>query len=124
MKLTEQIRGLNPLRYKQQILFAVACLATAGIVWQRASSGADDYVSASPSITQRFTGVMSEKMLLDFCYQVRSIRGITGVSYRDYQPGQRSAMITVFYNPQLTNQSQIKIFLEHASILWVVPKAT
>jgi hypothetical protein len=124
MKLIDKIRGLNPLRYKKQILLlAITAVAVAAVV-QYTSAGNDQYVSASPSITQLFTGVMSEKMLLDFCYQVRNIHGITGVSYRDYSAAHRTAMITVYYNPRVTSPRQVKIFLEHANILWVVPKAT
>ncbi len=124
MKLTEQMRGLNPLRYKKQIIFLAICVSTSVMIVQWTGDGSDEYVSASPAITQRFTGVLSEKMLLDFCYQVRNLRGITGVSYRDYSASERSAVITLYYNPRVTTQGQIKIFLEHSNVLWVVPKAT
>lgn len=124
MKLMTYVRGLKIFRFKKQIFLTIATTSLAIFIGIAAGSGSEKYVSASPAITQRFTGVMSEKMLLDFCYQVRALKGITGVSYRDFSPSQRTATVTVFYNPRVTTQRQIKIFLEHASVLWVVPKAT
>ena len=124
MKWMNVLRRSPLFRYKKQIALSLAGIAVLAWTARITLSTSNDYVTASPKLEQRFTGVMSEKMLLDFCYQLQGMRGITGVSYREYAPAKRTAMITVYFNPQLTSARQIQIFMEHASILWRVPKAT
>lgn len=118
------LRRLPLFRYKKQIALSLIGIAIMGWSAHLTLRTSENYVTASPKLEQHFTGVMSEKMLVDFCYQLQGMRGITGVSYREYAPAKRTALITVYFNPRLTSARQIQIFMQHANILWMVPKAT
>ena len=61
------------------------------------------FLTVNPSVTQRFVAVPSETSLMDLCYRLRRVQGVTGVSYRNYSRSERSALVTVFYNPQETS---------------------
>ncbi len=107
----------------KRVLFALAAVSMIATVAYITASGADEYVTATPSLTQKFTDVVSEKMLVDFCYQLRTIHGVTGVSYRDFSAGKRSATITVYYNPTVTSRQQVKVFMQNARVLWTELKS-
>ncbi len=114
---------LKRLLLHRRMIFALAAAVVATAVVASTWRTSDAYITHSPSITQRFSGVLSETMLADFCYQVQSIQGVTGVSYRDFSPVSRTAMITVYYNPQMTSVRQIKIFMQGSGALLRQPKA-
>lgn len=76
------------------------------------------YLTVNPSLTQRFVQVPSEQSLVDLSYRLQGVQGVTGVSYRDYSPSDRSALVTVFFNPRQTSVRQLKIFMLHTRILW------
>jgi hypothetical protein len=114
---------ISRLRPGRRTLLLVAALSIAATVAFITASGSEELVTSTPSLTQKFTDVVSEKMLLDFCYQLRTIHGVTGVSYRDFNPAARSAVITVYYNPRITSSHNIKVFLQNARVLWVAPKS-
>src|SRR4051812_36744132 len=116
MKTAMMIEYLR--RNRRTLVLAVTGILVVTGVAMMTMNGADQYVTASPSITQRFSGVTSEKMVLDFCYQLQTIHGITGVSYRDFSKTDRSVLITVFYDPQEASMHQIRVFLLNSGILW------
>lgn len=112
------------LRMNKRTLLArcatlLACAAVAAGAVAVTAGAADEYVTASPAVTQRFGGISDEAMLLDFCARLETVRGVTGVRYRDYDPTQRAATLMVYYNPRMATPRQIKIFLDHSAILWV-----
>jgi hypothetical protein len=76
------------------------------------------YLTLNPSVSQRFVSVGSEEALRDLCVRLSGVSGVTGVSYRDYQPDERSAVVTVFFNPRETSVRQLKIFMLHTRLLW------
>jgi hypothetical protein len=76
------------------------------------------YLTVNPSLTQRFVQVPSEQSLIDLSYRLQSVQGVTGVSFRDYSTRDRSALVTVFFNPRQTSVRQLKIFMLHTRILW------
>ena len=85
------------------------------------STEAERYVTVNPSITQRFASVPNESKVAEFCYRLSALQGVTGVSYRDYNPINRTATITIFYDPGATNPRNIRIFLLHGDVLWTRP---
>ena len=80
------------LRPGRRILLFLAALSVVATVAFITADGSDELVTSTPSLTQKFTDVSSEKMLLDFCYQLQTLHGVTGVSYRDFSPASRSAI--------------------------------
>jgi hypothetical protein len=102
------------------ILGAVAAL------WATSATSidSDHYVSATPSISQRFVSIADEAALLDLCYRLRSLTGITGVSYREYSTDTRSAIVTVFYNPRTASPQAIRVFMQYPYVLWTQPHRT
>ncbi len=111
--------GNNTLYRGIRMIAAMSiCGIVAALVVTATRTGADQYASASPAVTIQYKGVHSENMLLDFCSQLRMVRGITGISYRDYDSAAGSALLTVYYDPKLASPRQIRIFLDHSNILW------
>jgi hypothetical protein len=88
------------------------------------ADGSDRYVTVSPQIEQRFVSIPSESALVDLCYRLQNIYGVTGVSYRNYSATDGSALVTVFYNPSMTNNREIRIFMRHPYVLWDKPRRT
>jgi hypothetical protein len=80
--------------------------------------GQERFLTLNPSLTQRFVQVPSEGSLVDLCYRLRTVQGVTGVSYRDFSPADRTALVTVFFNPRQTSVRQLRIFMLHTRILW------
>ncbi|MBS1913657.1 MAG: hypothetical protein JST22_16840 [Bacteroidetes bacterium] len=108
-------------------LAAINLLAACGIafaVGSYVSAGSDDYASASPYLCYNFSGISDEGMLVDYCLHLRSIRGITAVSYRDFEPRKGRAMLVVYYNPHEASAKFVRILLDHSSVVWVTPKST
>lgn len=108
----------------RRVLLTFTALVVAACVSNITLRTSGTYVSHTPSITQNFSGVLSEQMLTDFCFQLRNVQGVTGVTYRDFSTARRTAMITVYYNPQETSVRQIRIFMQGSGVLWRKPKAT
>lgn len=79
---------------------------------------AQRYLTVNPSLTQRFVQVPSATSLDDLCYRLSGVQGVTGVSYREYSPNERTALVTVFFNPRETSVRQLRIFMLHTNILW------
>lgn len=76
------------------------------------------YITRNPSVSQRFVSVPSEAALVDLCYRLQGVYGVTGVSYRDYNATAHTALVTLFFDPQETSVRQLKIFMLHTKILW------
>ncbi len=110
---------MNRRRLLARCAMLLACVAVAAGAVVLTTDAADEYVTASPAVTQRFGGITDETMLLDFCTQLETVRGVTGVRYRDYDSSRRAATLIVYYNPRMATPRQIKIFLDHSAILWV-----
>lgn len=100
--------------------FLLPIVGAAAALWAMSamSYDSDRYISSSPSVSQRFVSIADENSLLDLCYRLRSIGGITGVSYREYAPEKGSAIVTVFYNPRMASPEAIRVFMQHPYVLW------
>lgn len=120
-RTTIRTKGLAAIKAAASL---AACAVLAIVIIHATGAHADDYVSASPAITFAYNGIRDEEMLMDFCVQLRTIRGITGVSFRDYSAETGRALLKVYYNPRLASPTQIRIFLQHSSIIWFTPRAT
>ena len=101
-------------------------LAAVAAVWATSATSIDSdrYVSATPSVSQRFVSIADETSLLDLCYRLRSLAGITGVSYREYSPEAGTAIVTVFYNPRNASPEAIRVFMQYPYVLWTQPHRT
>jgi hypothetical protein len=101
---------------------ALPMVIAAGVAAYMSASFVSDpqkrYLTVNPSVSQRFVSVGSEETLGDLCYRLRGVHGVTGVSYRDYSAADRSATVTVFFNPRETSVRQLRIFMLHTKILW------
>ena len=106
------------------ILLPILGAAAAAWAMSATSFDSDQYVSATPSVSQRFVSIADENALLDLCYRLRSLAGITGVSYREYSPETGSAIVTVFYNPRFASPEAIKVFMQYPHVLWTKPHRT
>jgi hypothetical protein len=107
----------------------VILLTAVGIVigaslsfWTTRSS--NTYLSTRPSVSQTFVAIPNEQSLIELCYRINQIQGVTGVSYRDYSMAKESAVVTVYYNPRQTSIRQLRIFLQYTRVLWAQPART
>jgi len=112
---------MNRTRLRNSLLLALVGVGMTFMASRFVSTEAERYVTVNPSITQRFASVPNESKVAEFCYRLRSLEGVTGVSYRDYDPVNRTATITIFYNPRATTVRNIRIFLLHGDVLWKRP---
>jgi hypothetical protein len=114
------IRSL-PLKF-----FLLPIVGLVAAVWAMSATSVDSdhYVSSTPSVSQRFVSIADEESLLDLCYRLKSLAGITGVSYREYSPETGSAIVTVFYNPRMASPQAIRVFMQYPYVLWNKPSRT
>ncbi len=103
------------MRWIISIGLSIGVIAT--IVWLNLDTE-QRYITASPSLTQRFNDVASEKVLIDFCYRMGQVYGVTGVSYRDYSPQTGSAIITVYYDPAVASLRELNVLLHNSQVIW------
>jgi hypothetical protein len=105
----------------KRIRLSMVALFAAASVTAIMSMQTSEFVSGSPSVTWRFESVRSEDQLIDLCYRIQEIYGVTGVTYQNYDATNASATVTVFFNPQATSVRQIRILMMNAKILWNRP---
>ncbi|MBC8145299.1 MAG: hypothetical protein H7X80_06910 [bacterium] len=98
-------------------MLAVAALVAAGSIYF-ANKPSRVYLTRNPSVSQRFVKIPSEGSLVDLCYRLRDVQGVTGVSYRDYAPADQSATVTIYFDAQATSVRQLRIFMLHSKLLW------
>lgn len=82
------------------------------------------YVRMDDAVHQVLTGISSEQTLIDFCYRLRTVHGVTGVSYRDFSASDGRAVITVFFDPGQMSTRQLRILMSYPYILWDKPLAS
>jgi len=105
------------------LLTAISVVVGAGLsLWTAHSSST--YLSTRPSVSQIFVAIPNEQSLVELCYRINQIQGVTGVSYRDYSMTKESAVVTVYYNPRQTSIRQLRIFLQYTRVLWARPART
>ena len=75
------------------------------------------YIGTSHQLTMEFREIQSEDRLVEFCYQLHLLQGVTGVSYQHYNPMERTATIRVFYNPQSTTPRMLRVLLQHSELM-------
>ena len=111
-------------RRRRTILLTAVCIVVGvGLsFWTTRSSST--YLTTRPSVSQTFVAIPSEQSLVELCYRLNQIQGVTGVSYRDYSMAKESAVVTVYYNPRQTSIRQLKIFLQYTRVLWAQPART
>jgi hypothetical protein len=106
---------------RNKSILIVTGMLVAGTAALLTGSDAERYATVNPVISQRFTEIPDENTLVDLCYRLQAVQGVTGVSYRDYSPETQSAIVTVFYNPRVTSTRQLRVFIQHTHILWSKP---
>lgn len=121
MKMNERSVSKMLGRTGLRLLAALFGLAVVGTVSWLTGIGSQQFVTATPAVTQKFSAVPSERALLIVCFRLKNVQGVTGVSFRDYSPLQHTAIVTVFFDPALTSPRQIMIFVQHTSVLWEKP---
>src|SRR3954469_12926258 len=113
------------IRTNRSLFLVLAIASVASLVAVVMINGPyDRYLSTAPSVSQQFTAIPNEQSLVDLCYRLQNVQGVTGVSYRDYSMVTKSAVVTIFYNPHETSVRQLRIFLQHSRILWAEPART
>ncbi len=114
---------------KRHLIYYWILLGTVGCAVAMIASGIvkkDEkrYVRMDNAVHQVLTGIPTEQTLVDFCYRLRTVRGVTGVSYRDYTLTEKKAVVTVFYDPRETSARQVRILMSYPYILWQKPLAS
>lgn len=112
---------MNKTALRNSILLLLVGVGITVLASRFVASEAEQYATVNPSITQRFASVPNESKVAEFCYRLRTLDGVTGASYRDYDPINRTATITIFYDPNATTPQNIRIFLLHGDVLWIQP---
>lgn len=93
-------------------------LGTAVLFLALASRSGSQYVSTGYSISERVIAIPYEKALVDYCAALSRIEGVTGVSYRDYDLIEKTAIVTVYYDPVRTTDQQIRTYLGNTRSIW------
>lgn len=106
---------------KNRTLIGIICLlitvAVGYAVNQTLLPFADRYIGTSHQLTMEFREIQSEERLVEFCYQLHQLQGVTGVSYQHYNPIERTATVRVFYNPEHTTPRMLQVFLQHSELM-------
>ncbi|MCE7935619.1 MAG: hypothetical protein DYG96_13665 [Chlorobi bacterium CHB2] len=106
---------------KNRFAVRIACLLLAAAVGYFTNRAllpfADRYIGTSHQLTMQLQQVQSEERLVEFCYQLHSLEGVTGVSYQNYSALERTATVRVFYNPAHTTPRMLRVFLQHSELL-------
>lgn len=106
---------------KNRTVVGIVCLlltvAIGYLVNQALSPFKDRYIGVNHQLTMQFREIQSEQRLVEFCYQLHSLQGVTGVSYQHYNLLERTATVRVFYNPELTTPQMLRVFLQHSELL-------
>jgi hypothetical protein len=105
-------------QHRSLMAFVAVAAVVAGLTWNFAAETSGRYLSVNPSITQRFHAIPSEEALTEYCQRLGTVQGITGVSFRDYSPEKRSALVTIFYDPSQTSVRQVKLYIDNTRMLW------
>lgn len=109
------------LRIFKGAFVAILMLGTMAIFLLFASETSADYVIRGYSISQRVVDIPYEKALIDYCSLLNGVQGVTGVSYRDYDVLQKTAIVTVYYDPAITSPEQIGTYLGNTRSIWDDP---
>ena len=113
------------LKQRQRIiLLATISIVVCGVLTYWTTRSSSTYLSTRPSVSQTFMAIPNEQSLVELCYRLNQIQGVTGVSYRDYSMAKETAVVTVYYNPRQTSIRQLKIFLQYTRVLWAQPART
>lgn len=82
------------------------------------------YVSSGYALSERVINIPYEQALVDYCAALNKVEGVTGVSYRDYDVLEQTAVVTVHYNPAETTPRQIRTYLGNTKSIWDDPLYT
>jgi hypothetical protein len=111
-------------RRHRTILLATISIVVGGALSFWTTRSSSTYLTTRPSVSQTFMSIPTEQSLVELCYRLNQIQGVTGVSYRDYSMAKETAVVTVYYNPQQTSNRQLRIFLQYTRVLWAKPART
>ncbi len=81
-------------------------------------------IGHSHTLTQTVVNIDNYNDLLDFCWGVVLVPGVTGVRIVQFDPKNNAATITVFYDPVELPTTQLRILLDNNHILFADPRAT
>ena len=108
---------MNKRREIRGIFCLLLGLTVGYLVNQALLPFANQYVGADHQLTMVFQEIESEQRLVEFCYQLHTLQGVTGVSYQHYNPIERTATVRVFYNPETTTPRMLRVLLQHSELL-------
>jgi succinate dehydrogenase hydrophobic anchor subunit len=112
------------MKWYRQIATGVAVVAIVVGLVNLLGEDRNATMSASATITQEFSGVYNGAMLVEFCYRLQGLNGVTAVTVKKWQPERQAATITVYYNATKLSAQQIKVFLYNSKIIWTEPLST
>ncbi len=70
------------------------------------------------AITRRVINVPFEKALEDYVVRLERVEGVISASYDEYNSMEKSALVTVVYDPTLTTARIITVWLGHTESIW------
>lgn len=70
------------------------------------------------AISRRVVGVPYEKALADFVERLEHVDGVTDAYYEEYDPVEKTAMVTVVYDPAVTTARIITVWLGNTASIW------
>lgn len=75
-------------------------------------------VGRSNSMTQIVSGLYSEDDVLDLCYRVAILPGVTGTSVIRYDAPAATATIMIYYEPSVVTSTQLRVFMKNSRIFF------
>ena len=92
---------------------ALVVLLGAGVTFVVLESNSGEH-----AITRRVINVPFEKALEDYVARLERVEGVIEASYEDYDRMEKSALVTVVYDPNRTSARIITVWLGHTESIW------
>lgn len=93
-------------------------LGTAFVFMVLTTQTSSHYVSSNNTLSERVIHIPYEQALVDYCAALNKVKGVTGVSYREYDVLAQTAIVTVHYDAQETTPQQIRTYLGNTRSIW------
>lgn len=77
-----------------------------------------EMVSRSHTLTQTVTALYSPDDVIDFCYRVARLPGVSGTSLVQYDQRSATATIVIYYEPGIVSTTQLRVFLKYNRIIF------
>ncbi len=77
-----------------------------------------DNIGRSHAMTQVVSSLYSNDDVLDFCYRVALLPGVTGTSVVQFDEGAATATIVIYYEPSVVTSTQLRVFMKNNRIFF------